>query len=170
MGRSLKARELGHFFGNGGDDLDASGTIANYPHALVGEVVRSGPFPGDGLFRREDGKRNPGLPGMVHLSLKLPDARNVGIICLGQKAHRGHQVAGSQAITHRTFHFPQIVGFVVVGGFELRIELHMFPQMVSVDHMAQVGQDLRLLDVVIFPVVVDQIFFVPAEAVYLQTP
>jgi hypothetical protein len=45
------------------------------------------------------------------------------------------------------------------------VELHMLAQVVSVDDVLQIGENFGLFDIMIFPVVIEEVFFVPTVTV-----
>lgn len=102
---------------------------------------------------------------MVHFTQEFLDARDIREIGLGQQAQSRDEIASGESLAGRAFHHPDILLFVILRELELRVELHMLTQVVPIDDVVQIRQDLGLFDVVLFPVVLDQVFSVPAVSI-----
>ena len=102
---------------------------------------------------------------MVHFTQKLLDARDIREISLRQQAQSRDKIASSEGLAGRAFHHPDILRLVISRVLEFSVELHMLAQVIPVDDMVQIRQYFGLFDVVLFPVVLDQVVFVPAVAI-----
>lgn len=105
--------------------------------------------------------------GMIFLSLKDTDTRNVGHILARQKSECAHQVARPASVTRRCFDGPTTIRFVPSSRGQLSIELHVVAKLMTICHFVQIVEDFRLIDVMCLPRVVPQIVQVPRVSIQI---
>lgn len=102
---------------------------------------------------------------MIHFTQKLLYAWDIREIGLRQQAQSRDEIASSESLAGRAFHHPNVLRLVVSRVLEFRVELHMLPQVIPVDDVVQIRQYFGLFDVVLFPMILDQVVLVPAVAI-----